>query len=39
VLDQAEQRQLDVDLDAGRDATYQPERCFPRSTTSSIACS
>jgi hypothetical protein len=29
VLEQAEQRALDRDVDAGGDRAYQPERCFP----------
>jgi hypothetical protein len=39
LLEQREQRRLDVDADTGRHRAYQPERCFPRSATSSIACS
>lgn len=38
-LEQPQQRPLDVDIDARGDRAYQPERCFPRSATSSIACS
>ena len=39
VLEQSQQRDLHVRVDARGDRAYQPERCFPRSTTSSIACS
>jgi hypothetical protein len=38
-LEQPQQRPFDVDVDAGGNRAYQPERCFPRSATSSIACS
>jgi IS30 family transposase len=39
VLEQPQQRDLHSRVDARGDRAYQPERCFPRSTTSSIACS
>lgn len=39
LLDQPQQRALDVGVHARRDVAYQPKRDFPRNATSSIACS
>jgi hypothetical protein len=39
LLEQGEQRELDMGVDACGNRAYQAEHCFPRSATSSIACS